>query len=140
LTITYKSIPKKQVQLIRDANLWNFNFSKWADAKSVGSYPTGYVVSNVVAEATNALGAKYYMTEYYYNNGAIRATNGFNVADVKDYTTPPVVIPPTEPTPPPVVSPTPVPPPTPAEPDKNAIVAFLTLIRDMISAFLAKFK
>lgn len=53
------------------------------------------------------------MTEYSYNNGAIRATNGFNVADVKDYTTPPVPVPPTEPTPPPVTPPVPVPPPTP---------------------------
>lgn len=111
--ISYKPIPKKQIQLTRDANLWNFNFTKWADAKSMGSYPIGYVVSNVVAIATNALGGEYYMTEYSYNNGAIRATNGYNVKDVKDYTTPPVVIPPTEPTPPPVVPPVVVPPPVP---------------------------
>lgn len=111
--IKYEAIPKKQIQLIRDANLWNYNFTKWADAKAVGSYPSGYVVSNVVAIATNSLGARYYLTEYSYNNGAIRATNGFNLADAKDYTTPPVVIPPTEPTPPPVVSPDPIPPPTP---------------------------
>ena len=112
-SITYKAIPKKQIYLHRDANLWNFNFTKWADAKPVGSYPTGYVVSNVVAIATNQLGSRYYMTEYSYNNGAVRATNGFNVADVKDYTLPPVVVPPTEPTPPPVVDPKPVPPPVP---------------------------
>jgi N-acetylmuramoyl-L-alanine amidase len=114
--ITYQTIPKKQIQLIRDANLWNFNFTSWSTAKAVGSYPTGYVVSNVVAIATNSLGGKYYMTEYSYNNGAIRATNGFNVKDVKDYTLPPVPVPPTEPTPPPVVVPVPVPPPVPPVP------------------------
>ena len=108
--ISYRAIPMKQIQLKRDANLWNFNFTKWSDAKSMGSYPTGYVVSKVVAIATNQLGGEYYMTEYSYANGAIKATNGFNVVDVKDYTTPPVIIPPSEPTPPPVTPPVPVPP------------------------------
>ena len=141
--ITYEPIAKKQIQLIRDANLWNFNFIKWSDAKSVGSYPTGYVVSNVVAIATNALGAKYYMTEYSYNNGTIRATNGYNVTDVKDYTTPPVVIPPTEPTPPPVVPPVPVPPPVPPLDDdtsnflKSLVVALSAIIKS-ITDFLTK--
>jgi hypothetical protein len=139
--ITYQAIAKKQIILTRDASLWNFNFTRWSDAKSTGSYPKGYVVSNVVAIATNSLGGKYYMTEYSYNNGAVRATNGFNVSDVKDYTTPPVVIPPTEPTPPPVVPPVVVPPPVPPQnPDSNAVVAFLTMLRDLITAFLSKFK
>jgi len=142
--IKYEVIPKKQIQLIRDANLWNFNFTRWADAKAVGSYPSGYVVSNVVAIATNSLGGKYYMTEYSYNNGAIRATNGFNVADVKDYTTPPVEVPPTEPTPPPVTPPVPVPPPTPpvtppapVEPDYPGwFVGFWVKLWDAIKGIL----
>lgn len=137
--ITYEVIPKKQIQLIRDANLWNFNFSKWSDAKSVGSYPNGYVVSNIVAVATNSQGGKYYMTEYSYANGAIKATNGFNTADVKDYTQPPVVIPPTEPTPPPVVAPVPTPPPTPPvkPPTDSENISWLV---KAIKAILAFFK
>jgi hypothetical protein len=136
--ITYKSITPKQVILHRDANLWNFNFTKWADAKAVGSYPTGHVV-DVVAEATNQLGSKYLMTAYSYNNGAIRATNGFNVADVKDYVAPPL---PEPPKPQPPVDPAPIPPPVPPvpNPDSNAVVAFLTMLRDLITAFLGKFK
>lgn len=141
--LTYMGIPKMQIQLIRDANLWDFNFTSWSGAKSVGSYPTGYVVSNVVAVATNAVGGRYYMTEYSYNNGAIRATNGFNVKDVKDYTTPPVVIPPTEPTPPPVVPPVVVPPPVPPLDDETvgllkSIVLKLSDIIKMITDFLTK--
>lgn len=109
--ITYKKITPKKVILIRDANLWNFNFTTWSGAKAVGSYPTGHVV-DVVAQATNALGAKYYMTAYSYNNGAIRATNGFNVVDVKNYVAPVLPEPPKPepPVDPEVVIPPPVPP------------------------------
>lgn len=141
--ITYKPIAKKQIVLIRDANLWNFNFTKWSDAKAIGSYPAGYVVSNVVAIATNSLGGQYYMTSYSYDNGAIKATNGFNIADVKDYTLPPVEIPPSEPTPPPVVSPDPVPPPVPPIDDETAgllksIVAKLGEVIKMITDFITR--
>jgi hypothetical protein len=142
-TITYQAIPVKQIQLIRDANLWNFNFTKWSDAKAVGSYPNGYVVSNVVAIATNAVGGKYYMTGYSYNNGAIRATNGYNVNDVKNYTTPPVPVPPTEPTPPPVVPPVVIPPSVPPLDDETvgllkSILLGLGNIIKSITDFLTK--
>lgn len=92
--ISYQAIAPKRVKLIRAANLWDFNFTTWASAKSVKPYNAGDVI-DVVAIATNALGGKYYMTAYSYNNGAVRATNGFNTADCEDYvpviTQPPTV-------------------------------------------------
>lgn len=100
INITYKKITPKRIQLIRTANLWQFNFKTWADAKAVKPYGQGSVI-DVVAVATNQLGAKYYMTAYSYNGGAVRATHGFNIADCKDYvpveTKPPAVIPKWEP-------------------------------------------
>ena len=94
LVITYSPITPKRIKLIRTANLWDFNFSDWTKAKAVKTYNKGEVI-DVVAIATNPLGAKYYMTAYSYNNGAVRATNGFNVADCEDYapqiTEPPVI-------------------------------------------------
>lgn len=92
-TLSYRKITPKRIVLTRTANLWDFNFTEWAKAKAVKPYGQGSVI-DVVAVATNALGAKYYMTAYSYNNGAIRATNGFNVADCKDYV-PKVTLPPT---------------------------------------------
>ncbi len=91
--ITYERITPKRIELIRTANLWDFNFNVWTDAKAVKPYGQGSVI-DVVAVATNALGGKYYMTAYSYNDGAIRATNGFNLADCKDYV-PQVTLPPT---------------------------------------------
>lgn len=91
--ISYQAITPKRVKLKVAANLWNFNFTSWGNAKAVQPYGQGSVI-DVVAIATNSLGAKYYMTAYSYNNGAIRATNGFNVADCEDYV-PQVTQPPT---------------------------------------------
>ena len=91
--IKYKKITPKRVVLKGVANLWNFNFTNWSKAQKVKTYGAGHTV-DVVAEATNQLGAKYYMTAYSYNNGNVRATNGFNVVDVKDYVQPPKVEPP----------------------------------------------
>lgn len=99
-TITYAQIPKKSIELIRDANLWNFNFTKWADAKAVKSHDKGEKIDNIVAIATNTLGAKYYVTEYSYKN---KVANGFNINDAKDWEAPaPVespIIPPKKPDP-----------------------------------------
>ena len=92
-TITYRAIPPKRVELIISTNLWNFNFTSWANAKPVQPYGQGSVI-DVVAIAKNSLGAEYYMTAYSYNGGNIRATNGFNVKDCKDYV-PVVTQPPT---------------------------------------------
>lgn len=85
--ITYKPIAKKTVQLKWAANLWNFNFVRWPDAKPVEAYPKGHQV-DVVAIATNSLGGQYYMTAYSYDEGRIRATAGFNTKDVADYIPP----------------------------------------------------
>lgn len=94
--ITYKKITPKRVRLIRTASLWDFNFTDWAKAKAIKTYNQGDVI-DVVAEATNALGGKYYLTAYSYNDGNVRATNGFNVKDTEDYkpviTAPPTVEP-----------------------------------------------
>lgn len=99
-SITYRKITPKRVELIVSTNLWDFNFTDWSKAKAVKPHGKGSVI-DVVAIAKNALGAEYYMTAYSYNNGAIRATNGFNVKDCKDYvpvvTQPPTVEPKWEP-------------------------------------------
>lgn len=91
--ITYEKITPKRIKLKITANLWDFNFTSFANAKAVKPYGQGSVI-DVVAVATNALGSKYYMTAYSYNDGAIRATNGFNIVDCEDYA-PQVTEPPT---------------------------------------------
>lgn len=89
--ITYKAITPKKIELKYAANLWNFNFTDWSKAQAVKGYPAGFVI-DVVAEATNALGGKYYMTAHSYNNSGKSAvpfaTNGFNAVDCKDYVAP----------------------------------------------------
>lgn len=92
-SITYTKITPKRIELIRSANLWDFNFTDWSKAVAVKPYGQGSVI-DVVAVAKNVLGAQYYMTAYSYNDGAIRSTNGFNIADCKDYV-PVVTLPPT---------------------------------------------
>ena len=91
--ITYRAIPPKRVEIIVATNLWDFNFTSWPQAKAVKPYGQGSII-DVVAIAKNAVGAEYYMTAYSYNGGAVRATNGFNVKDCKDYV-PVVTQPPT---------------------------------------------
>lgn len=92
--LTYRPITPKRVKLIRTANLWNFNFSSWAQAKAVGeAYQAGHLV-DVVAIGRNSLGGEYYMTSYSYNGGNVRATNGFNTKDCEDYV-PAITLPPT---------------------------------------------
>lgn len=76
-----EKIDKKKIRLNKNASLWNLDFTKWKDAKSVKNYEKGTVIENIVAVATNALGGKYYMTEYSYNNNI---HNGFNVVDCED--------------------------------------------------------
>ena len=95
--ITYEKITPKRVELLKVANLWDFNFTSWATAKAVKTFGQGELI-DVVAIATNQLGGKYYMTAYSYNDGNIRATNGVNVVDVKDYV-PVVITPPVPETP-----------------------------------------
>ena len=52
--------------------------SKQGDVKN---YEKGTVIEDIVAVVTNALGGKYYMTEYSYNNNI---HNGFNIVDCED--------------------------------------------------------
>ena len=98
--ITYAKIDKKSIQLTRNANLWNFNFTDWSKATPVKGYSSGDIVKDIVAIATNQLGAKYYVSEYSYKNNK---TNGFNINDARDYVEPK----PAEPTPKPVEPETP---------------------------------
>ena len=98
--ITYEKITPKRVEVTKQlANLWDFNFTEWSDAKAIKAFNAGDTI-DVVAIATNARGGKYYMTAYSYNDGNIRATNGINVVDVKDYVAPtPIPVPETPTTP-----------------------------------------
>jgi len=97
--ITYERITPKRIEVIRTTNLWDFNFTSWSSAKAIKTYGAGELI-DVVAIATNSLGGRYYMTAYSFNEGNIRATNGFNVVDVKDYVSPtPIPVPPTPTTP-----------------------------------------
>lgn len=95
--IEYKKITPKRVETKDATYLWDFSFKSWAEFNRnpakwrVKAYPKGYVI-DVVAEATNEAGSRYYMTAYSYNNGNIRATNGFNVNDVKKHNPPKDVV------------------------------------------------
>lgn len=137
--ISYVLITPKTIELIRDANLWDFNFTDWSKAKPVQPRVKGSVIENIVAIATNQVGAKYYVTKYSYDK---KITNGFNVNDAKDWSAPapvepPIVIPPK---PDPIVPETPKPEPTPIptkdeEQDKRltAIESLLKIITDFLS-------
>ncbi len=98
--ITYEKITPKRVEVTKSlANLWDFNFREWADARAIKAFNLGELI-DVVAIATNARGGRYYMTAYSYNDGNIRSTYGINVADVKDYVAPtPIPVPETPTTP-----------------------------------------
>ena len=130
--ITYEVITPKEIELIRDTQLWNFAFTSWARAQAVKAYAQGERIK-VVAIATNSLGARYYMSEWSYNGGIIRATNGFNVNDCRDYVAPaptpeptpepaPTPAPEVEPTTEPTPVPTPAPQETPTENKENAMI------------------
>ncbi len=131
IVLQITDIPNKKVKLIRNANLWDLRFSKFADAKAVKTFTAGTIIE-VSAVAKHPLGSSYYLSEYSFSKGI---GNGLNVKDCED------VQPPAAPTPePPKVEP-PVPTPVPLpEPDRTAIMAFLTMLRDLITEFLGKFK
>lgn len=139
--ITYKKITPKRVELKQTANLWDFNFTSWDKAKAVKSFSKGHVV-DVVAAATNSLGAKYYMTAYSYNEGKVRATNGFNTADTKAVSTSPPPTPPKEPEPEP--KPIDTDPDEPGESDVekrlSAVEALLNKVVDFLSSIFSNFK
>lgn len=82
--LEYEKITPKKVRLIRDTNLWNFNFTKWSEAEAIKGYVVGDVIEAVAIAHNKTMNADYYMTAYSYNNGNIRATNGFNIKDCED--------------------------------------------------------
>ena len=134
--ITYKAITKKSIELVRDANLWNFNFTDWSKAKAVQSRKKGAVIDNIVAIATNPLGATYYVTEYSYKS---KITNGFNTKDANDYkapVTPPKPVEPPKPTPEPTPEPLPEPPKEPDYPKENN--ALLKQLVELVKQILSK--
>lgn len=136
IVLQITDIPNKKVKLIRDANLWDLHFAKYPDAKVVKTLTAGTEVE-VSAIAKHPLGSSYYLSEYSFSKGI---GNGINVKDCEDVVPPVVTVPDPLPAPQPV-PPTPVPTPIPVpEPDRNAILAFLTMLRDLITAFLGKFK
>lgn len=95
--IKYSKITPKRIKLKVTTNLWNFNATSWTQIAKQAVKPFGQgSVIDVVAVATNQLGAKYYMTAHSYDEGRIRATNGFNIVDCEDYhpqvTEPPTVV------------------------------------------------
>lgn len=138
VVIKVTDIVNKKVRTVRDCSLWDLRFTKYADAKTVKLFAAGEEIE-VSAVAEHPLGSKYYLTEYSYAKGI---QNGINVKDCEDIVVPtPPPTPGPEPTPvPPEPIPTPVPLPEPTEPDRNAIIAFLTMLRDLITEFLGKFK
>lgn len=81
VALKIEDIPNKKVRLKIDANLWNLNFTRYADAKSVKKFKKGDVII-VSAIAYHPIGAKYYLTEYSYSK---KINNGFNVVDCEDY-------------------------------------------------------
>lgn len=100
VVIQTTDIPNKQVKLIRQANLWDLGFAKYADAKAVKTLPAGTVIE-ASAIAKHPLGSTYYLTEYSYSKGV---NNGINTKDCADVV----------PVPPPVVQPpAPIPVPVP---------------------------
>ena len=139
--ITYAEIPVKSIELIRDANLWDFNFTNWSGAKAVKGFNKGDKIENIVAIATNTLGAKYYVTKSSYDG---KRTTGFNINDAIDYTAPkpvepPIVIPPEiDPIEP---EPTPTPPqPNPIEPTEGEDAkTWLQRVFEWIGEILSKF-
>lgn len=138
IRITYSKLPKPvQYVINKDTSLWNFNSSTWGGIKPVKALAKGeqFIVYGI--GDNNTLKAHYAMTQYSFGSadttGSPKATNGVNMADLDIVTEPTQPIP----TPPPPQVEPPVPP---AEPDRNAIIAFLTLIREMITNFLDKFR
>lgn len=141
VTVEVTDIVNKKVRLVRDANLWDLGFTKYADAKAVKTLPAGTIIE-VSATAKHPLGSTYYLSEYSFQKGI---KNGINVKDCEDYVD--VVAPPT----PVVTPPEPIPAPVPVEVpisdhDKKqdaqiaSIQATLKAIVDFLTSIFKSFK
>jgi hypothetical protein len=136
IRITYSKLTAPVNYTInKDTSLWSFNSSTWGGIKAVKTFKKGeqYIVYGI--GDNNTLKAHYGMTQYSFGSaditGSPKATNGVNMADLTIVTSPVQPIP----TPPPIQ----VDPPK-VDPDVGAIKTFLTMLRDLITNFLAKFK
>lgn len=83
---TYKEIEEfKTVELIRDANLWDFNQKDWAAFNNpktiIGSYKKGEKFQVATKVYNKDLNASYYVTPY---SDSKKLTNGFNIKDCKE--------------------------------------------------------
>lgn len=74
---TVSNIAPKQMKLVRDADIWDLDFTKYPDAKSKGKIKKGTVI-DVTQVADHNLGSRYYL----------HAGGGINKVDVKDYVKP----------------------------------------------------
>jgi hypothetical protein len=134
--ILWKEGTVKYVTNKQPTHLWNFNSTTW-QMQSIKPFNKGEIVE-IVGQAKNTkLNKVYYVTSYSFQK---KIANGFNPVDLDIYVPPRPTPEPPKPLPNPEPTPLPTPLPTPVEPDRNAIIAFLIVIRDMITAFLGKFK
>lgn len=88
----YEKIAAKQYELIRDANLWDFNAASYDKMKAVKSFKKGDKL-DIVGQAVHKTGSVYYMTAYSFGKadttGKPTATTGINKADLKEVVVPP---------------------------------------------------
>lgn len=133
-------IKDKKVILIRDANLWDMNFTTWSGARAIKALPKGTVI-DVAGIYNHKLGGKYYLSNYSWNKGL---NNGINIKDCADYVAPKPA-PEPKPTPKPAPEPTPEPvkdesagtlPPISVDPNGEKINEILQIVR-WIKNFLA---
>lgn len=134
VSISYSVLPTPIDYIVnKNTNLWNFNSATWGGIKAVKPLAKGEPYKVFAIADNHTLKAKYAVTEYSYSR---KLTNGVNIVDLDLKPSQPIPTPPEVPTPP--VQPPVVPPVT--EPDRNAIIAFLTTLRDLITEFLGRFK
>lgn len=84
---SYSKIAAKQYELVRDANLWEFNVPTYDGMKVVKSFKKGEKI-DIVGQAIHKTGSVYYMTAYSFGKadttGKPTATTGINKADLKE--------------------------------------------------------
>lgn len=102
-------IPDKKVILLRDTNIWDMNFTSFANAKAVGALPKGTIIDIAGIYDHPLSKSDYYLSKYSWDRGL---NNGINRADCADY----VVLKPAPVPVPDPIKPTPVPTPPPVPP------------------------
>lgn len=117
----------------KDTAMYDVNSKTWGGIKPHTAFKKGERVVIVGHIHNKALDRDYYITRYTFDK---KNSTGFHPADLDVYVAP------TDPVPEPPKNPPvePTDPTPPAEPDRNAIIAFLEMLRNLISEFLGKFK